>query len=277
MSNFQHMSIGQLKAYLKSNQGDTEAFHVLMDKLNANPNPQIYSASEIEKLGELINKKTNINNANAKENMVSLKELIEELEDFHADDSEERFSVSLVSWDSYEKLLAKLEDNSHYRITYLDGILEIVSPSRKHEITKSRIGSLVKFYLFKKQIRHTPIGSTTVRNSFKKAGAEADEYFCIGEEKEIPDLAIEVIIIPCSINKLETYRRLGVKEVWFWKNNELKLFHLREEIPKKFAQTYGYEEIRTSELIQGLNINFLTECILIPDHLQALNQFEQGI
>ncbi|MEO0687013.1 MAG: Uma2 family endonuclease, partial [Cyanobacteria bacterium J06649_11] len=126
--------------------------------------------------------------------MVSLKELIEELEDFHADDPEERFSISLVSWDSYEKLLAKLEDNSHYRITYLDGILEIVSPSRKHEITKSRIGSLVKFYLFKKRIRHTPMGSTTVRNSFKKAGAEADECFCIGEEKEIPDLAIEVTV-----------------------------------------------------------------------------------
>jgi Uma2 family endonuclease len=121
------------------------------------------------------------------------------------------------------------------------------------------------------------MGSTTVRNSFKKAGAEADECFCIGEEKEIPDLAIEVIITPCSINKLETYRRLGVKEVWFWKNNELKLFHVREETLKEFAQTYGYEEIRTSELIQGLNINFLTECILIPDHLQAMNQFEQGI
>ncbi len=55
MSDFQNMSIDQLKAYLKHNQADTEAFHTLMDKLNANPNQRIYSAEEINKLGELIN------------------------------------------------------------------------------------------------------------------------------------------------------------------------------------------------------------------------------
>ncbi|GJD23309.1 hypothetical protein RIVM261_082650 [Rivularia sp. IAM M-261] len=54
-TNFQNMSIAELKAFLKHNQSNTEAFHALMDKLNANPNPQIYSADEIYKLGELIN------------------------------------------------------------------------------------------------------------------------------------------------------------------------------------------------------------------------------
>ena len=54
MSDFQSMNVKQLKAYLKKNQGDTEAFHVLMDKLNTKPNQQIYGANEIEKLGELI-------------------------------------------------------------------------------------------------------------------------------------------------------------------------------------------------------------------------------
>ena len=54
MSDFKSMSVEQLKAYLKKNQGDTEAFHVLMDKLNAKPNQQIYGGNEIEKLGELI-------------------------------------------------------------------------------------------------------------------------------------------------------------------------------------------------------------------------------
>lgn len=54
MSDFQHMTIEQLKAYLKHNQRNTEAFYALMDKLNAKPNQKIYSADEIEKLGELI-------------------------------------------------------------------------------------------------------------------------------------------------------------------------------------------------------------------------------
>ncbi len=54
MNDFQHMTIEQLKTYLKNNQGDTEAFYILMDKLNAKPNQQIYSADEIEKLEGLI-------------------------------------------------------------------------------------------------------------------------------------------------------------------------------------------------------------------------------
>lgn len=59
MSDFENMSIAQLKAYLKHNQGDTEAFHVLMDKFNANPNQRIYSAEEMYKLGDLIKESQN--------------------------------------------------------------------------------------------------------------------------------------------------------------------------------------------------------------------------
>lgn len=54
MSNFEEMSIKELKEYLKHNQGNTKAFHVLMDKLNTRPNQQIYSANEVDKLEELI-------------------------------------------------------------------------------------------------------------------------------------------------------------------------------------------------------------------------------
>ena len=65
--------------------------------------------------------------------MVSnLKELIDEPELAGIDDPEERFTTSSVSWQIYEALLTKLENNSHYRITYLDGVLEIVSPSARH-------------------------------------------------------------------------------------------------------------------------------------------------
>ena len=49
------------------------------------------------------------------------------------DDPEERVITTGVSWQAYEALLAQLEDNHHYRISYLDETLEIVSPSRAHE------------------------------------------------------------------------------------------------------------------------------------------------
>jgi Uma2 family endonuclease len=210
--------------------------------------------------------------------MVSnLFELIDEPELAGIDDPEERFTTSSVSWQIYEALLTKLENNSHYRITYLDGVLEIVSPSARHEKLKKRLATLIEFYLIKKRIPHTPMGSTTIRNKLKKAGAEPDECYCIGEEKNIPDLAIEVIITSGSIDKLETYRRLGVTEVWLWEINRLKLYHLREETPTVFLSTHGYEQINSSELLPELDISLLEQCALISDQIQAIDEFEQGI
>ena len=210
--------------------------------------------------------------------MVSnLKELIDEPELAGIDDPEERFTTSSVSWQIYEALLTKLENNSHYRITYLDGVLEIVSPSARHEKLKKRLATLIEFYLIKKRIQHTPMGSTTIRNKLKKAGAEPDECYCIGEEKNIPDLAIEVIITSGSIDKLETYRRLGVAEVWLWEINRLKLYHLREETPTVFLSTHGYEQIKSSELLPELDLSLLEQCALISDQIQAIDEFEKGI
>ncbi len=209
--------------------------------------------------------------------MVSLQEIIQEPEDSFASDPEERLTISGVSWESFEKLLSKLEDNSHYRVTYLDEILEILSPSQKHETVKSRIGFLLEFYFCKKGIKHTPMGSTRLKNRFKKAGGEPDECYCIGDKKDIPDLAIEVTITSGSIKKLETYLRLGVKEVWFWKDNQFRLYYLREEVPAKFVESYGYEQIQSSILVPELNIDFFTECVAIADQVEAWTRFDQGI
>jgi Uma2 family endonuclease len=207
----------------------------------------------------------------------SLKELIDEPEFTGIDDPEERFTTSDVSWQQYEAVLAKLEDDSHYRVTYLDGVLEIVSPSLRHEKLKKRLATLVEFYLIRKRIKHTPMGSPRVKKQLKKVGAEPDECYCIGEEKSIPDLAIEVIITSGSIDKLETYRRLGVTEVWMWKVNRLTLYRLREETPSEFLETHGYEQIAASELLPELNVPLLERCVLVSDQIEAIDKFEEGI
>lgn len=207
----------------------------------------------------------------------SLRELIEQPEIVGADDPEERFISSGVSWSNYEALLRKLQENSHYRVTYLDGILEIVSPSIRHENIKKRLAILLERYLYKKRIKFKPMGSSTIRKQLKQAGAEPDECYCIGNPKPIPDLAIEVNITSGSIDKLEIYQRLGVLEVWFWENNRLKLYHKREDIPAEFLETNGYEQVNASELLADLNISLLEQCTLISDDILAIDEFEQGI
>ncbi|MBD2772797.1 Uma2 family endonuclease [Iningainema tapete] len=207
----------------------------------------------------------------------SFKELIDQPELADADDPEEIHTKTGVSWLHYEALLAKLEDNSHYRINYLDGVLEIVSPSFRHEKLKKRLAALVETYLDEKGFQYTPMGSPTVKKQLKLAGAEPDECYSIGAEKDIPDLAIEVIITSGSIDKLAIYRRLGVTEVWFWETNRLRLYHLREETPSEFLETHGYEEITSSEFLPELNISLLEECTLISDHVQAKREFKQRL
>jgi Uma2 family endonuclease len=44
-----------------------------------------------------------------------------------------------VSWDDYERLLTMRGDHSAPRISYLEGEVEIMSPSKTHEEVKSLI------------------------------------------------------------------------------------------------------------------------------------------
>lgn len=113
----------------------------------------------------------------------SLKELLNEPELTRIDDPDEKFVTTGINWQIYETLLIKLEDNSHYRITYLDGILEIVSPSIRHENLKKRLAILIERYLYLKRIRFSPMGSSTIKKPLKQVGVEPDECYCIGEKK----------------------------------------------------------------------------------------------
>ena len=192
-------------------------------------------------------------------------------------DPECRYITDRVNWEQYETLLARNGDTSAYRVTYLDGVLEIISPSRRHENRKTRIGNLLEIYFLEADINYFPFGSTTLRLEEKSGGTEPDEAYCIGTDKEFPDLAIEVIVTSGGINKLEIYRRLNVKEVWFWQNDRFSLYYLRSEIPVQFVQTYGYEPITRSEILPNLDIELLAEYIRYPNSLIAAKEFRQRL
>jgi len=192
-------------------------------------------------------------------------------------DPEDRYITSGISWQHYESLLDNLGDSTGIRVTYLDGVLEIVSPSRRHESGKTRIGTLMEIYFLETETAYFPLGSTTLRSPTTQSGTEPDESYCIGEEKALPDLAIEVVATSGSVNKLAVYGRLGIPEVWFWQDNGLSLYHLREQTPLQFRQIYGYEPVSRSELLPGLDIALLTACILQPNPLAAAKTFRDRL
>lgn len=184
------------------------------------------------------------------------------------DDPEERFITSGVSWQQYEALLFQLGDSPWYRVTYLEGTLEIMSPSRRHELGKKNISRLLEAYLEETRTRFWGLGSTTFRKEEKKGGTEPDECYCIGTEKEFPDLAIEVVLSSGGVDKLAVYKKLGVTEVWFWQNNQFSIHRLRGE---------EYEKIPKSELLPDLDLALLAEYVAQPDPLEAVLGFREKV
>jgi len=91
-----------------------------------------------------------------------LETLIDE-QALQSQDPEDRYLTTGVSWQQYEALLVQLGDRPGFRVTYLEGVLEIVSPSLRHEDTKSRMGDLLLVYFLETDTEYYPKGSTTFR------------------------------------------------------------------------------------------------------------------
>ena len=205
--------------------------------------------------------------------MISLNDLPERLQ---VDDPEERHTISPVSWSQYETLLSEIGDQSSYHISYLNGVLEIVAPSRRHESGKTRIGTLLEIYFLETNIEYFPTGSTTFRKPEQEVAVEPDESYCIGTDKEFPDLVIEVLVTSGGINRLAIYQQLGIQEVWFWSEDRLAIYHLRQNLDQ-FTANFGYEAINRSQVLPELNIELLTKSIQNPSPLAAAKAFREGI
>ena len=57
---------------------------------------------------------------------------------------DQRVFLHGMSWQAYEALLAWRGEKSAVRMTYLEGELELMPPSRSHESLKKRLARLVE-------------------------------------------------------------------------------------------------------------------------------------
>lgn len=144
-------------------------------------------------------------------------------------DIDQRVRLHGVSWQAYEALLAWRGESSAVRMAYLEGELELMTPSRTHESLKKRLARLVEAWAEEKGVELDGAGSWTLRNELAERGAEPDECYVLGniEKADTPDIAIEVIWTHGGIDKLEIYRKLGVREVWLYADGVLKFHVLR--------------------------------------------------
>ena len=172
------------------------------------------------------------------------------------------------SWEQFEALESLMADSSGLRITYLDGWIEFMTLGEAHETISCLLNFLIQLYFCEMGIEYIPVGSATRRDRARDVSFEPDESYYIGSIKEHPDLAVEVTITSGSTNKLAKYLRLRIPEVWFWENNQLSVYGLRED---------NYEQVSRSELLPELDLELLVRCVLMPSRIEARREFIQGI
>ncbi len=177
-----------------------------------------------------------------------------------------------LTWREF-KAVEQLLDRPGYRLSFLDGVLEIkLMPGEPHETVKERIGALLELYLLMAGFDFTPTGSMTLESETGKVKREADKSYKLAPGRRLPDLAIEIVFSSGGINQLEAYKRLKIKEVWFWEDGLLEVYHLRGE-----GNTLDYEKVSSSEEVKGIDLDLLLRCINMVNHVDAVKTFQQGL
>lgn len=133
-----------------------------------------------------------------------------------------------VSWKDYLRLLALRGDSSVPRMTYVEGTLELMSPSIDHEYVKSTLGRLLEVWAYQRGVELSGFGSWTLRRKAKERGLEPDECYVLGPvRKPRPDLAIEVVWSHGGMDKRDIYAKLGVQELWIWERGAIAVYVLK--------------------------------------------------
>jgi Uma2 family endonuclease len=175
-----------------------------------------------------------------------------------------------VSWGDYLRILREKGDHSAPRIAYLEGQLEVMSPSDTHERINSMITRLIETWCLEHDIEFTTVGSWTLKDRAVARGVEPDDCYIFGMRGKAkrPHLAIEVIWTSGSINKLEIYRKLDVSEVWIWRSGKLTAYALRGE---------QYEPVKKSRCLPGIDIQEIAALLEMPTTSAAIRQYRDRL
>jgi Uma2 family endonuclease len=185
---------------------------------------------------------------------------------------EQRVLLHGVPWSTYV-VLCDTVDRPGVRMTYLEGMLEIMTTSRTHEVWKKQIARLLELFCLERDIPLYGFGQMTMRKEEHERGLEPDECYSRDTDKETPDIALEVVVSRPLIDKLEVYRKLGVREVWVFEEGELHIHassHAADGEP-------AYVPVSKSEIFPEIDLTRLAHHALEPDQHAALRAYRDEL
>ena len=189
-----------------------------------------------------------------------------------------------VSWDEYEHLLDQVGEAEHLRISFDDGVLQVMTLSPEHEKYVRFFESVMTAIRLRLRINILSFGSATMRKQGERKGNEPDACFYVQTADQIgnrlsldfatdppPDIAIEVDVHHDSRDKLPIYAALGVPEVWRFDGKAVAIYLLEH---------LGYRESQTSLALPILTNRLLTDILVrvgSEGELKALTAFDEWL
>ncbi len=178
--------------------------------------------------------------------------------------AETRMVLENVEWGTFIKLADQRQGNVP-RMTYDEGVLEMMSPKRQHENIGRLIGRMVEAYSEASDIEIISVKSITVKRTDLKKAFEADESYYVAhagqilEKEELdfeidppPDLVIEVEITKSAIAKMELFAKMRIPEVWRHNGASLQMFRWVDG---------AYLSIESSKELPGLQVALMNRVL----------------
>jgi Uma2 family endonuclease len=198
--------------------------------------------------------------------------------------AEQRFRLSLVSWEKYESLRAWFEGRP-LRITFDRGEIEIRTLSYLHERTKKLLARLIESLSVEIDCDIHSGGSMTFKREDLERGLEPDECWWIEHEPQMrersdydpltqppPDLVMEVEVSRSVLDRLAIYVAMNVPEVWRWDGERLRFCLLKRGKYEESAQSKSFPMLAASELQRFVAMTGVSETKLLRDFRDWITQ-----
>lgn len=175
--------------------------------------------------------------------------------------SVQRVILKNISWQTFETLLEEMGEKRGSRLTYDNGILEIMTPLMPHEYNKRLIENLIVALAEELKLNIKSVGSVTCKRADLRRGVEPDSGFYLQNEplmrnkQELdltkdppPDLVLEVDFTSSSLDRLSIYAALGVPELWRYDQGVLQIYRLQEGVYIPFVVSPAFANLPLTEI-----------------------------
>jgi Uma2 family endonuclease len=173
------------------------------------------------------------------------------------------------TWEQYLSI-EQVFEGTGTRVRFWRGQLEIRPPvSEHHENRKSHLARLIEAFFLERDIEFYAKGNYTLLKP-QEAGGEPDECYCLRENKEWPDLVVEVALTSGGFSKRSFCATFPIPELWIWRNDSL-------EVHDFDPATAAYHSLPESRQLPGIDLNWLVECSRIEATSQGIKTFRSRL